>query len=105
MTTHVLLLGRTPFDESAVAADIARPDVHLSTGTNLEDVARAFAEGPVDVVIMGAGLPLPDRLAIVERVFETSDTTTVHMKDRASGRSGMLRFVTSVLSAVTPNSE
>lgn len=105
MAIHVLLLGRTPFDEVAVEAEIAQPDVRLSTGTNQEDVERAFAQGPVDVVIMGAGLPLSDRLAIVEQVFERSDTTTVHMKDRASGRTGMLPFVKSVLSAVTTHLE
>ncbi len=94
---HVLLLGRTPFDPQTVEAGIIRSDVELAYGTSLEDVKAAFTRGPVDVVIMGAGLPLRDRLAIVECVFDSSDSTSVHMKDRASGKDGMMPFVNQVL--------
>lgn len=97
MTMRVLLLGRTPFDQQAVEADLGAADVTLAYGTSLADVEAAFTGGPVDVVIMGAGIPLPDRLAIVEHVFQSSEATSVHMKDRASGRSGMMPFVKGVL--------
>jgi len=101
MTTHVLLLGRTPFDPHAVRTEIAVPDVEVSTGTGLDDVVAAFEHGPVDAVIMGAVISLLDRLAIIERIFETSDSTTVHMKDRSSGQPGMMPFVNSVLLGLT----
>ena len=97
----MLLLGRTPFDPQTVQSEIAVPDIELSTGTNMDDVAAAFAQGPVDVVIMGAGLALQDRLAIIEQVFESSESTTVHMKDRASGQPGMMPFVNAVLGGLT----
>lgn len=98
----MLLLGRTPFDPQTVHSEIAVPDIELSTGTNLDDVTAAFSQGPVDVVIMGAGLALQDRLAIIEQVFGSSDSTTVHMKDRASGQQGMMPFVNGVLRGLTP---
>jgi hypothetical protein len=39
----------------------------------------------IDHVIMGAGLDLEDRLAIIREIFRTSEKTTVHMKDSVSG--------------------
>jgi hypothetical protein len=101
MAMHVLLLGRTPFDQQTVHAEIAVADVELSTGTNLDDVVRAFKRGPVDVVIMGAGISLRDRLAIIQHVFESSEATTLHMKDRSSGQAGMMPFVNAVLRGLT----
>ena len=46
----------------------------------------ALARGTVDHVIMGAGIDLETRLAIVREVFEHSDHTTVHLKDRPAAR-------------------
>ena len=100
MTTHVLLLGRTPFDPQVVEAEIDSAAVQLAYGTSLEDVEAAFQDAPVEVVIMGAGIPLRDRLAIVEYVFESSESTSVHMKDRASGQPGMMPFVNRILSGL-----
>jgi hypothetical protein len=100
MTTHVLLLGRTPFDPLAVETEISVSGVELAYGTSLGDVEAAFSRGPVDVVIMGAGIPLADRLDIVEHVFASSDSTSVHMKDRASGPRGMMPFINQVLSGL-----
>ncbi len=51
----------------------------------------------IDVVIMGGGIPLADRLAMVQHVYTVSETTTVHLKDRVSGPRGMLPFVKAVL--------
>jgi hypothetical protein len=96
----VLLLGRLPFD-----LDNWRPIESkfglspLLSGTCLEDVEKSFEEsqGGIDHVIMGAGLALEDRLDIIRCVFEKSDATTVHMKDRASGREGFRDFVERIL--------
>ena len=48
-------------------------------------------------MIIGAGLDLEIRLAIVREIFQSSNTTTVHMKDRASGMEAFLPFARSVL--------
>jgi ribosomal protein S12 methylthiotransferase accessory factor YcaO len=97
MSRSVLLLGRKPFDESEVRQSLSDLDVTVRTGTTMDDVGAAFDAGSVDVVIMGAGLGLDIRLAIVRAVFEASTSTSVHMKDRDSGQAGMLTFVRGVL--------
>lgn len=66
-------------------------------GTGIDDVRSAFGQTPIDHVIMGAGLDLDTRLEIIREIFESSDKTTVHMKDGASGPQGFLPFVRSVL--------
>ena len=102
MPTHtVLLLGRTPFDLDEVhnALDSAL-NVDVLTGNSAEDVMSAFAENQIDIVIMGAGIDLETRLRIVRHVFEKSENTSVHMKDRASGRDGMMPFVNGVLTGL-----
>jgi len=63
-------------------------------------VRSAFAQADIDHVIIGAGLDLETRLEIVREIFLTSDTTTVHMKDFASGPDGFLPFVRSVLTGL-----
>jgi len=96
-TPSILLLGRLPFDLASLGrqVDLDRFDVH--TGTSLDEARAVLAEHPIEMVIMGAGLPLDVRLAVVEHVFSVSDSTTVHMKDRASGRSGFVPFLRTLL--------
>ncbi len=62
--------------------------------------SRGVLKAKTDHVIMGAGLDIDVRLDIIREVFELSDSTTVHMKDFASGPQGMLPFVRAVLSAL-----
>ena len=97
MARTVLLLGRTPFDLDQVRAEIDTAGVTLLSGTSLEETEQAFAESPIDAVIMGAGIDLATRLQIVEYVFTVSSSTTVHMKDRDSGKAGMMPFVEGLL--------
>jgi hypothetical protein len=95
--TVVLLLGL----RAAVIDDVKRqldsPGVQLIGGTGIDDVRSAFAQTRIDHVIMGAGLDLDTRLHIIREIFQTSDTTTVHMKDRVSGPDGFRPFIRSVL--------
>jgi hypothetical protein len=102
MTKKVLLLGRTGFVLDEVQRQLQMPDVQLFAGTGIEAVRSVFAKEKIDHVILGAGLDLDTRLEIVREVFQLSDTTTVHMKDRATGPEGMLPFVRSVLSGFQP---
>lgn len=96
--TTVLLLGRTEIVVEDAERHLGMPDVRLLGGTGLDDVRRAFStEARIDHVIMGAGLDLQTRLEIVREVFERSDRTTVHLKDRATGPEGFLPFVRALL--------
>jgi hypothetical protein len=97
----VLLLGRTRLDVSEVHRQLNLPEVRLAAGIDLEDVRRAFSGGQrVDHVVMGAGIDLDARLAIVREVFAHSTVTTVHLKDTASGREGFLAFVRGILTGL-----
>ncbi|MGV1010339.1 MAG: hypothetical protein ACOYBY_17355 [Dermatophilaceae bacterium] len=97
----VLIVGRRRevIDELTRQLQVAR--VRLIGATSLGDVRATFARTSVDHVIMGAGIDLEDRLAIIRDIFRTSDTTTVHLKDRASGPDGFLPFVANILGALT----
>ena len=95
----VLILGRrhsvVDAAEHQLEADL--PGVDLLEGISIDDVRAAFAQEKIDHVIMGAGIDLEDRLQIIREIFQTSDTTSVHMKDRASGPQGFLPFIQAVL--------
>tara|TARA_B110000046_G_C12983945_1_gene394709 strand:- start:1567 stop:1779 length:213 start_codon:yes stop_codon:yes gene_type:complete len=64
---------------------------------SLQEVKDLFSKSNIHIVIMGAGIPIEERLEIVRFIFETSKGTTVHMKDWNSRPTGMLPFVNGVL--------
>ena len=97
MKKNVLLLGRRGVVVDDVQRQLNAADVQLLGGTGIDDVRSAFARAEIDHVIIGAGLELDTRLEIVREIFESSDRTTVHMKDRVTGPEGFLPFVRSVL--------
>ena len=94
---NVLLVGLTGVVIDDAREHLDLPDLHLFTGTGVDDVRSALAQARIDHVIMGAGIDLETRLAIVREIYQSSDTTTVHMKDRASGKEAFLPFARSVL--------
>jgi hypothetical protein len=96
-TKNVLLLGLTGVVIDDARDHLDMPDLRLFTGTGIDDVRSAFAQARIDHVIMGAGIDLETRLAIVREIFQSSDTTTVHMKDHAGGKEAFLPFARSVL--------
>ena len=102
MSKTVLLLGRLGVVVEDARRQLGMPEVRLLTATDLEEVRAAMEEtgNRIDHVIMGAGLELEDRLAIIREIMQTSDTTTVHMKDFASGPAAFLPFVQSVLTGL-----
>ena len=101
MTTRVLLLGRLGGIVEDAHQALRMEDVEVRTATGLDEVRSALAEAPIDHVIMGAGLDLEVRLGIVRAVFLASDSTTVHMKDLASGPDGFVPFARAVLGGLT----
>jgi hypothetical protein len=100
MTRNVLLLGRLGVVVEDARQQLRMPDVRLFVATGLDEVRPAFADADIDHVIMGAGLDLETRLEIVREIFLASETTTVHLKDFASGPDGFLPFVRSVLAGL-----
>ena len=100
MTRNVLVLGRLGIVVDDAQLQLRMPDVRLFVATGLDEVRSAFADADIDHVIMGAGLDLETRLEIVREVFLASETTTVHLKDFASGPDGFLPFVRSVLTGL-----
>jgi len=94
---NCLLLGRKGIIVDDIKGSIDTQNINLFGGTNLKDVKDTFAQNKIDIVIMGAGLEINDRLDIISYIFETSKSTTVHMKDWDSGPTGMLPFVNGVL--------
>lgn len=97
MTKRILLLGVKATVVDDVRQQLHLPDVELFAGSGIDDVRAAFAQADVDHVIMGGGLDLETRLAVVREVFQSSDRATVHLKDHLSGPEGFLPFVRAVL--------
>ena len=99
----VILMGRKPETMMKLVAGLKQTDVKFATGTGINDLKVAFSDELPAAVIMGAGLPLEVRLSIIEYIFEHSKSTTVHMKDWASGSSGMLPFVSGIVQGLLAN--
>jgi hypothetical protein len=95
----ILLLGRLGINIPNFQTGVTTKEIQLFSGTSLEDVKNVFEQNDdqIEMVIMGAGIPLEKRLKIIEYVFTVSKNTTVHMKDWNSGPQGMLPFVNGVL--------
>ena len=98
---NVLLLGKGGIDASEMQAQLSTSDFQLFGGGSIDDLRSTFSNTKIDHVIMGAGLPLEVRLEIVREIFLLSNTTTVHMKDYATGPDGFLPFVRSILTGLT----
>jgi hypothetical protein len=100
MVLRVLLIGRTHNVLDNAMALLNLPDVELQAATNAEEAAQALRHAGFSHVFMGAGIDLDERLRIVRSVFDASDTTTIHLKDAASGPEGFLPFVRAILTAL-----
>ena len=96
---NILLLGRLQINISKIELGVNSKNIILFSTTGLEEVKSIFTQNnnQIDMVIMGAGIDLGVRLKIIEYIFETSKSTTVHMKDWNSGPSGMLQFINGIL--------
>tara|TARA_B110000285_G_C14495268_1_gene325702 strand:- start:167 stop:475 length:309 start_codon:yes stop_codon:yes gene_type:complete len=97
---NCLLLGRKGMIVDDVKKSIDASDINLFGGTSLQEVKDIFNQHNIDMVIMGAGLDINDRLDIIKYVFDSSKSTTVHMKDWDSGPTGMLPFVNGVINGL-----
>jgi hypothetical protein len=70
--------------------------------SNLAETQHVFEQNnnAIDIVIMGAGIELMKRLEIVQYIFNTSNTTSVHMKDWITGPEGFVPFINNVLTGL-----
>jgi hypothetical protein len=76
-------------------------DAEYFAAPGLSEVQQVFEKNnTIDIVIMGAGIELEKRLEIVRYVFNTSNTTTVHMKDWETGPEGFVPFINNVLTGL-----
>ncbi len=100
MSKKILLLGRKGIVVEDARSHIDDPDLEILGGTGIDDVRSAFAKTEIDHVFMGPGIELEKRLEIIEEVFRLSNSTTVHMKDVASGPQGFLPFVGAILAGL-----
>ncbi|MFT4661471.1 MAG: hypothetical protein ACI8XB_001748 [Patiriisocius sp.] len=97
---NCLLLGRKETIVESVKEGIENREIKLFGGTSLQDVKDMLIQNEIDIVIMGAGIDIAVRLDIIRYIYETSNSTSVHMKDWDSGPAGMLPFVNAALNGV-----
>lgn len=101
--SNVSLVGRKPMVVANLISQLDRRDVSMFSATTLDEVRQLLTEHSIDVVVMGAGLEVELRCGIVRATFSLSDTTSVHLKDFASGPGRMLPFVNGVLNGLNSN--
>lgn len=93
----VLVLGKKGSNLPTLD-ELSRSDIKLFTGSTFDQARSMFEQhAPIDLVIMGGGIPLEERLKIINHVYHVSEVTTVHMKDISTGPSGFVPFINRVL--------
>jgi|SRR5438034_330356 len=97
----ILLVGKL-LTNSPSADLLTIKDAEYFAAPGLSEVKQVFEKNnnAIDIVIMGAGIELEKRLEIVRYVFNTSNITTVHMKDWATGPEGFVPFINNVLTGL-----
>jgi len=94
---QVLVVGRLLDVVDDTRARVQVPGVVLHGATTLDEVRRTMALRQIDVMVVGAGIELTQRMAIVRAAFEMSDTVSVHLKDKLTGHAGLAPFVERVI--------
>ena len=97
MAKTVLLLGVRADLLDTVTKELQAPGAGFLAGTGVADAQAAFRQADIGHVIIGGGLGLEARAAMVGAVFQSSDRATVHMKDQMPGPEGFLPFARAVL--------
>ena len=94
----ILLVGRE-LKNIPSKDEVSFNNTELFAAATLEEVKAIFEKNNnnIDIVISGGGIELKKRLEIVQYIFETSDATSVHLKDIDSGPEGYIPFINKVL--------
>jgi len=97
-----ILLGGKQLTSVPPLDQLKIKDAKYFAAPDLKTVQQVFNENnnAIDIVIMGAGIELEKRLEVVRYVFNTSNTTTVHLKDWETGPEGFVPFINRVLSGL-----
>ena len=97
----ILLVGKSltdvpPLDQLTIK------NAQYFAAPSLAAVQQVFEKNnnAIDIVIMGAGIDIEKRLEVVRYVFNTSNTTTVHMKEWETGPAGYVPFINRVLAGL-----
>ena len=99
MTKNILLIGRTQPVLDDVIQQLEIPELNLVGTTSLDGARAAMIANDVDHVIIGGGLDLHTRLAIIQEIFAISSSTTVHLNS-PSGPESFLPFASAVISGL-----
>ena len=77
-------------------------DVEYFAASGLTEVQQVFEQNKnaIDIVVMGAGIELEKRLEVVRYVFNTCNSTSVHMKEWITGPGGFVPFINNVLTGL-----
>lgn len=98
---RVVILGRTQPVLDDVIAEVSRPGLTITGSTDPQHLLDALTDVPVDLVVIGGGIDLDSRLALVREVFDRSADTTVHLNS-PSGPASFLPFVRALVNAFVP---
>jgi hypothetical protein len=98
-TLNVLIVGRLLDTVDDTCSRVRAEGVILHGATTLDEVRAALALKPIDLMVVGAGIELSERLAIARAAFEQSESISVHLKDKASGQAGFVPFVERAIAA------
>jgi len=100
----ILLVGK---QLTEVPPGLNIKNVQYFAAPDLDTAQQVFErnDNAIDIVIMGAGIELEKRLEVARYVFNSSNTTTVHMKDPETGPQGFAPFINSVLSGLLRGNE
>ena len=100
MTPVVLLIGRLPTVVETVARELEEFPVQWLGAHNREEVIAQLEREPgIAVVVMGAGIDDRLRGELIGVIASHRPDLCIHVKDRASGPSGMAPFVRRVVQA------
>lgn len=100
MAKKILILG---IDAAALeqtkAAVSSWSSIQAYTGKSLQNFREIFSEndGEIDYVFLGGGLPLADRLTIVEETVKGNRSASIFMKDAATGATGFAPWTRSII--------
>lgn len=98
---NVLLVGKL-LKNIPDESKIDFKNINLFVASTLGEVENVFKQNnnDIDIVIIGAGVDLEERMKIVRYILTSNDRATVHLKDKLSGSESFLPFINAVLKGV-----
>ncbi len=98
--TNVMLIGRNQWVIDAAERELTSPQRAVYGAVTMAELEAVLTENRIDHAFVGPGLDLDLRMELIRRVFELTDSTTVHLKDFSHGPEGALAFVEAILTGL-----